>query len=314
MAANNDNLTTTRFHPTVNVAAIVTAVLIFPLVIVGAGVTSNDAGMAFPDWPTSNDHLLNPPGWLQEWDKLWEHGHRLIGWVVGMSAIVLAVTALPRGGAVRVLGPLTLIAIIVQGVLGGVRVTQVSTTLAMVHGIWGQLCLCLACSTALITSRAWLRGRAVQGAQAANILQRGCLVTAVAVFVQLVLGAALRHFGSTHAVVAHLMWAVMVALLVGWIAMWVVGQFSGEDLLGVLGRVLAFAIVAQLLLGGLTFLVTVLKVAGDGPMVWFVPSAHVAVGAVLLATTVLLTLSSYRRLYTVERHDSATTATEAALS
>lgn len=314
MSANHDNRTTTRFHRTVNVAAIVTAFLILPLVIVGAGVTSNDAGMAFPDWPTSDNHLLNPPGWLHEWDKLWEHGHRLMGWVVGMSAIVLAVTAWPRGGAVRVLGLLTLVAISAQGVLGGVRVTQVSTPLAMVHGIWGQLCFCLACSSALITSRAWLKGRAIQGVQAATILQRGCLATAVAVFLQLVFGAALRHFASDYAVVAHLTWAVMVALLVGWIAMWVVGQYSGADLLGMLGRVLAVAIVAQLILGGLTFLVTVLKVARDGPMVWFVPSAHVAVGAVLLATIVLLTLGTYRRLYTVERHNGATAATGAALS
>jgi len=314
MAANNENPATTRFHRTVNIAAIVTAVLIFPLVMVGAGVTSNDAGMAFPDWPTSNQHLLNPPGWLQEWDKLWEHGHRLIGWIVGMTAIVLAVTAWPRGGVVRALGLLTLVAISVQGVLGGVRVTHASTTLAMVHGIWGQVCFCLACSTALMTSRAWHRGRAIQGVQAANILQRGCLVTAVAVFVQLVLGAALRHFGSNYAVVAHLMWAVLVALLVGWIAMWVAGQHSGEDLLGLLGRVLAFAIVAQLLLGGLAFLITVLKVVRDGPMVWFVPSAHVAVGAVLLATSVLLTLTTYRRLYTPEHHHDAATTTEAALS
>ena len=313
MSVTDDNSVPSRFHRTVHVSAIVTAVLIFPLVIVGAGVTSNDAGMAFPDWPTSNNHLLNPPGWLQEWDKLWEHGHRLIGWVVGMTAIVLAVTAWPRGGAVRALGLLTLIAISVQGVLGGVRVTQVSTMLAMVHGIWGQLCFCLACSTALMTSRAWHRGRAIQGAQAANILQGGCLATTLAVFVQLVLGAALRHFGSNYAVVAHLMWAVLVVLLVGWIAMWVVGQYSGEELLGLLGRVLAFAIVAQLLLGGLAFLVTVLKVVRDGPMLWFVPSAHVAVGAILLATTVLLTLSTYRRLYAVEHHNGATAATGAAL-
>jgi len=308
MRVENDKPANAPFQRTVHVAAIATAVLILPLVIVGAGVTSNDAGMAFPDWPTSNQHLLNPPGWLQEWDKLWEHGHRLIGWVVGMTAIVLAVTAWPRRGRVRVLGLLTLIAIGVQGVLGGMRVTQVSTALAMVHGIWGQLCFCLACTTALVTSRAWHRGRAIQGVQAANILQRGCLVTALAVFLQLVLGAALRHFGSSYAMVAHLMWAVVVALLVGWIAMWVVGQYSGQDLLGVLGRVLAFGIVTQLLLGGLTFLVTVLKVVGDGPMVWFVPSAHVAVGAILLATSVLLTLSVYHRLYTVEPHNGAAAA------
>lgn len=293
-------------------AAVLTAVLIFPLVIVGAGVTSQEAGMAFPDWPTSNSHLLNPPGWTQHNDQLWEHGHRLIGWVVGMSAIVLAATTFRQRGVARLLGPLTLFAIVVQGVMGGLRVREVSTTLAMVHGVWGQLCFCLACTTALTTSRAWLRGSELQAVPAAGVLKKGCVVTSVAVFVQLTLGAALRHFVSSPALVAHLLWAVLVTLLVGWIVMWVVGQHPGRDLLGGLGRVLAVLIVVQLLLGGLTLLVTTMGVIKEGMLVWIVPSAHVAVGALMLSTTVLLTVSVHRRLY--NREPDVSTSTEVAIS
>ncbi len=268
--------------------------------------------MAFPDWPTSDSHLLNPPGWLEQNDKLWEHGHRLIGWVVGMSAIVLAASTFRKPGVERILGPATLLAIVVQGVMGGLRVTEVSTALAMLHGIWGQLCFCLACTTALVTSRAWLRGSALQAAPAASVLKKGCAITTGAVFIQLTLGAALRHFVSNAALVAHLLWAVFVALLVGWIVMWVVGQHPRRDLLGGLGRMLAVLIVTQLMLGGLALLVTTMGVIKDGPMVWMVPSAHVAVGALMLATTLLLTLSVRRRLYTREPDPAA--ATGAALS
>jgi len=294
------------FRRTAHVAAIVTATLIFPLVIVGAGVTSKGAGMAFPDWPTSNSHLINPPGWTADDHQLWEHGHRLIGWVVGMSAIVLVVAAWRRGRAMRMLALLTLGAIIVQGVLGGIRVTMVSTALAMVHGVWGQVCFCLACTTALMTSRAWSRGASFQAVSAAGVLKKGCVATTAAVWLQLVFGAALRHFDSSEALAGHLLWAVVVALLVGWIAMWVVGQHPARDLIGLLGRVVGVCIVLQLGLGGVTLLITVMKVVGDGVWVWLVPSAHVAVGAVLLAGMLLLTLATYRRL--AERTDATGSA------
>lgn len=77
---------------------------------------------------------------------------------------------------------------------------------------------------------------------------------------------------------------------------------------------MATAMVTQLLLGGLALLVTVVKVVPDGPMLWIVPSAHVAVGAILLAAIVLLTLAAYRRLYAVGRHNGAVATTGAVTS
>lgn len=295
-----------------HISALVTATLVFPLVLVGAGVTSQEAGMAFPDWPTSNEHLLNPPGWTEHNDQLWEHGHRLIGWVVGMSAIVLAATTFQKPGVIRWLGPLTLLAIVVQGVMGGLRVTEESTRLAMLHGIWGQLCFCLACASALVTSSGWLRGSAIQAAPAAHVLKKGCVIATGAVLVQLTFGAALRHFASNAALVAHLLWVVPVTLLVAWVAMWVVGQHPARDLLGGLGRVLGLLLMTQLLLGGFTLLTTTMGMFQESAIVWIVPSAHVAVGALMLATTLLLTMSVHRRLYT--RELDAPTGTEAVLS
>ncbi len=54
--------------------ALATACAVFPLILVGAGVTSKDAGMAYPDWPTSGGHLVNPTAWWQQSDTRWEHG------------------------------------------------------------------------------------------------------------------------------------------------------------------------------------------------------------------------------------------------
>jgi len=135
-----------------HVVALILAVALLPLIAVGASVTSKGAGMAFPDRPTSNGALVNPPGWWQGEKRLWEHGHRLLGWTVGMLAIVSAASSWRRGTTLRALACATLLAIVIQGVLGGLRVRAVSTPLAIVHGIWGQVCFCLAGVVALRTS------------------------------------------------------------------------------------------------------------------------------------------------------------------
>lgn len=278
------------------VVAAITACAVFPLILVGAGVTSKEAGMAFPDWPTSDGYLLNPPRWWQQEDTRWEHGHRLIGWMVGVCAIVATALAWRRGGAVRTLAVGVLLAIIAQGVMGGLRVREISVEYAMLHGIWGQVCFCLACALALVTSRTWLSATDCAAVPAGRSLQRLCTIGTVVVFLQLVAGAAYRHFDSQFALVAHLLWAVVVAMLVGWIAMWVIGSFPKVHTLGRLGRVLAALMVTQLFLGGLAFVVVVLGGLQTPFMLWAVPSAHVAVGALLLAAMLLLRLCARRML------------------
>lgn len=276
-----------------SLAALLTACAVFPLVFVGAGVTSTDSGMAYEDWPTSDGYLVNPPSWWQADNTRWEHGHRLLGWAVGMLAIVVATLSWRSGGIVRLGGVCLLVAIIVQGVLGGMRVREVSTALAMVHGVWGQLCFCLACTIALVTSKKWHSTEDRRSFPAAGFLQRLCLFGTVGVFIQLVLGAALRHFDSTPALVGHLLWAVFISLIIGWIAMWVIGRFGSDHLLGLLGRATVILLILQLLLGGLAFVATRLT-HGPSPLATFAPSAHVAFGALLLACIVSLTFVSHK--------------------
>lgn len=280
-----------------HILAVVAACAVFPLIVVGAGVTSKDVGMAFPDGFTANGYFWgNPPGWFSAEDTRWEHGHRLLGRLVGILAIVLAIWGWRRGGTIRVLCLCNLLAIVTQGVLGAFRVSEVSTSLAMVHGIFGQLCFCLSACVALVTGRTWATTPRFAATSAVVFLHRLCLFTALGVLVQLVLGAAQRHFASGPALVAHIFWAIVVCFLIGWIAMWVIGQQAGGPLLRRLAQACGGLMVAQLLLGGSTFLVTTMGISSSPLLTWAVPSAHVATGALLLADLVLLTLCTYRML------------------
>lgn len=294
--------------------AIVLAGALLPLIVVGAGVTSKDAGMAYPDWPTSGGHLVNPPGWWQGEKTLWEHGHRLLGWGVGTLAIVSAFFCGRRGGTLRTLGLATLFAIVIQGVLGGIRVRAVSTPLALIHGVWGQVCFCLACVVGLLTSRGWLESGPAIEARSATFFQRGTLGGMICVFLQLVSGAVQRHFGVREALIAHLLWAVVVILVLSWAAMWALEQYPHVALLARLGRMLAVMVGLQMILGGLAFLVTVM--GGDWPATlrWAAPSAHVLVGAMLLACVLLMTVCSRRLLRPVAQTAAADAKTAVATS
>jgi cytochrome c oxidase assembly protein subunit 15 len=294
--------------------AVMTAIAVFPLIIVGAGVTSLDAGMAFPDWPTSNGHLVNPPQWWQNSDMRWEHGHRLIGWVVGMLATLLLIFSWRRGGTLRVLGLMTFLAICTQGVLGGFRVREISRTLAMVHGIFGQLCFCLAAVTAFVSSRSWLERKAAHEIAAAGFLRRlGWFVT-VAVFIQLVFGAAYRHFGGDHALFAHLGWAVVTLLSVGWLATWAAGLPEQLETVAKLGKLLGVLAMVQLLLGGGAFVLAIGAGAQAGAVTWLIPSAHVAVGALLFVCVILVTISVRRFVAADPMADDSSGRTRLAVS
>lgn len=268
---------------------------VLSLIVVGAGVTSKDAGMAYPTGFFADGALWNPPGWWQADDTRWEHGHRLIGRFAGILAILLAMACWPAGGVIRRLGICNLLAITAQGLLGIFRVNEISTGLAMMHGITGQMCLGLACCLPLVTGRTWLSVGEPRKIQAAVLLQRLCLVTTLAIFVQLVLGAGQRHFSMSVVLVAHVFWAVVVSLLVGWVAMWVMGQSSGRHFFRRIGLSLFFLLFLQLMLGGGAFVVTVLQgKAASSWLQWAVPSAHVAVGSVMMGLMVVLTVSTYR--------------------
>ena len=170
------------------------------LLYAGGFTTTIGAGMVFPDWPLSNGSL-NPPGWTTDQAMMAEHGHRLLGMIVGSLCIGLVILMWrfePRRW-LRRLAYLALALVIVQGLLGGARVLLVNVDLAKVHGVMAQIFLCTLTAVAVGSSAWWRRisvphdGEAIGKWKRFRIMGLAvCLLT----MVQLILGAILRHRGA----------------------------------------------------------------------------------------------------------------------
>ena len=177
--------------------------LALPLVSLGGLVTSTGAGMAVPDWPNSfgyNMFALPWGRWLgagaYESGVFQEHGHRLLGTAVGLAAIGLCGWAWLRERAqvLRTLTTLILLAVVVQGVMGGLRVTEMSEAIGFAHGVFGQIVLAAMAAAVLLTGRRWWRPPTTpRRSGAGTTLRRLAQIGLALVFLQLVLGAAMRH-------------------------------------------------------------------------------------------------------------------------
>jgi cytochrome c oxidase assembly protein subunit 15 len=195
-----------RYIPSLHVLATLTAAATFPLILMGGLVTSHGAGMSVPDWPNSygyNMFLFPPRHWIG--GILYEHTHRLMGTLVGMLSIALAVWAwrVEKRRWVRWLAAATLLAVILQGVLGGLRVVLVKLDLAIVHACLAQALLCLAALVAVVTSRWWIEAQDLSSTRDASDgrrLIRVCLLTLVVTYAQLIVGATMRHYQAGLAV------------------------------------------------------------------------------------------------------------------
>ena len=178
------------------------AISILLLICSGGLVTSNDAGLAVPDWPTSfgyNMFAFPLSRWLAPGGVRLEHAHRLIATSEGMLTIVLALwmgRVEPRRW-VRNLGYATLGAVVFQGMLGGLRVVLRADWIGIVHGCFAQAFFALTAVIALVTSRWWLTlgaaDRRRPGPAVLTGLSKGLLTAAVLIYLQLALGASMRH-------------------------------------------------------------------------------------------------------------------------
>lgn len=175
-------------------AKVVVAVTVL-LIWWGAAVTTENVGMAVPDWPLSYGSI-NPEGWWKVWPLVLEHGHRLVASLVGLLTLVMCVWAWAGGQSrlVRMLSAVALVAVIVQGVLGGVRVLHISNTFAVFHGCLAQAFFCLLILIVMASSRNWETRRRLLVRERPLAAARGWSVVFLgAVFMQLILGAVIRH-------------------------------------------------------------------------------------------------------------------------
>jgi len=172
--------------------AMLTAAAACVLIVFGGLVTNTGAALAVPDWPTTfGQNMFLFPSSQMVGGVFYEHSHRLLGALVGALTLALAATLWSSGGHLRALGVVAVVAVLTQGVVGGLRVVLQADALALVHGPLAQAFLALLVTLAVVTSaRIALPVVAVSGATRAL-----ALAAALLVFCQIVFGALLTHAG-----------------------------------------------------------------------------------------------------------------------
>jgi len=264
-------------------------------------VTSIDAGMAVPDWPTSFDSYdpFNPwPGWWTITPVLAEHGHRLMGALVGLMTLILAVWTWrvePRRW-MRRLGFGALFLVTLQGLLGGLRVIWVSLDLAVVHACVAQLFFALLASMALFQTETWARSTPQSKTMAARHL---LWMAPLAVYIQIVFGALLRHPGTgidTVLVALHLGWAFVATATLAVFISKVRGITPNGGLLGNLSTGVIAILTLQVALGLFAYFVLLDETGRTQPsnVQVITNSAHMVVGALLFASTVVTAVLTAR--------------------
>lgn len=294
----------------------------FPLVWVGGLVTTHQAGMAVPDWPNTygyNLFLYPLSTWIAgPFDLFIEHGHRLLGALVGLltTGFVVAVYRYDQRSWLRRLALIALAGVCVQGALGGMRVLLDQRTLAMLHGCVGPAFFALTVALAAVTSRRW-RFEAAQVDPRAGKLRRLALFTAGLAYLQIVLGAQLRHTPveagiSFFRIALYFHLFVAVALFAHIIAI-ALAAFRMRAKCAVVRRsvsVLMLLITAQVSLGASTWVVKYGWPHWVGEHVFtesytvqredffssLIVTGHVATGSLILAAAVLLTVQAFRYL------------------
>src|SRR5688500_8760306 len=168
------------------------------LISAGGMVTSTNSGLAVPDWPnTYGQFMFTFPLKNMVGGIFYEHGHRLIASTVGFLTIILAVWIwrVDSRRWMRRLGVIALIAVIVQGILGGVTVLYfLPAPVSIAHAGLAEIFFCLTVAIAVFTSRGWISPAVAPVDDA--MLRRVAVTTTALVYVQILLGAAMRHTGA----------------------------------------------------------------------------------------------------------------------
>ncbi len=201
MPTSLDSSRTPGYKPALAVFSALAAAWVFVLVLLGAFTTTIGAGMAFPDWPLSNGSL-NPAGWLTHLDMFAEHSHRLSAGVMTILTAVLAfwIWRAESRAWLRRLSCFAFALVLVQAVLGGLRVlldrypvaavdTSVGQILAMLHACTAQAFACTLIAVAVSCSRGWIAGPVPVAGRTRRI---GTLCCAL-FFLQLAIAAVMRH-------------------------------------------------------------------------------------------------------------------------
>jgi len=275
----------------------------FLLIVAGGLVTSNEAGLAVVDWPNSfGSNMFLFPLARMTGGIYYEHAHRLFGALVGLTTIALAFR-LWRRDERSWLKRLSLVAValvVLQGIIGGLRVTggftlstsevdmAPSITLALFHGVLGQLFLGVMVAMAVATSRLWSGAPSSEArpyAKDDRTFQRWLIIIMI---VQLVLGAAQRHLAAL--LIVHICLAAVVVLLAVMVGGRAWGLYRNSQPVELFGKLLIIFSCVQVFLGITALAVTQGRAVVGSPTTLEVTitTLHQATGAALLALTVAL--------------------------
>jgi len=297
------------------------------LILAGSFVTSTESGLSVPDWPTTygwNMFTFPPSKWVG--GIFYEHAHRLIASSVGFLTIILAVWLARREDRrwMKWLGAGALGAVIAQGVLGGITVLFfLPAAISTAHAALAEIFFCLVVAIALFTSPGW-RNATANDVVDDSALRSLATATTALVFAQILVGATMRHTGAGLAIpdfplmfgrlwppywdakiavhFAHRAGAVVVATAILLTAIRTYGRHRQRRELVRPAFLLIALAAAQVTLGALTVL---------SRRDVIINSLHVVGGALVLTTSLVLTLRSWRGRFALSRATVSNTAARA---
>lgn len=282
----------------------------FILIFVGGLVTSTGSGLAVPDWPNTYGHFMfSFPLSKMVGGILYEHGHRMVASIVGILTTILTVWLWikePRRW-VKWFGLGALLAVIAQGILGGITVLYLlPTSISVMHACLAQGFFLMTVALALFTSKEWqLEQPKIENSSNPSI-QNLTILTTVVVYMQLIVGAIMRHTGSglsipdfplafgkiipplqSQAVAIHFLHrigAVLVTISIVWTSLQIFIHHKNQPKLLRPAFLLVVALILQIVIAAFT--------------IWtkkaVIPTTvHVAMGAFILGTSMLLTLRAH---------------------
>lgn len=280
-----------RFRRGLHRFAVVLSSCIFVLIVAGALVTSEDAGLSVPDWPTSFGSIYKIPPLVG--GVKFEHTHRMIAEGVGLLTILFCIAAFrfDRRKWLRNLSLAAIGTVVAQGVLGGITVLYfLPWYISSAHALLGQTFFAIAVLLALYTGTDWMQAEPEKASDEAVPSTRTLAVLSIcAIYLQLFFGAGFRHSGIS--ILPHLANAVLTSVILTWTAVRVLSRYGQIAAL----RRPSAAIIALLLIQlGFGFAAYLTRVVWGKNAVQPLPSmvsttvAHVAIGALLLAAAFVL--------------------------
>ena len=276
-----------------------TACAALVVITAGALVTSNDAGLSVPDWPTSFGYLVKVPHFVGGIRYEWSH-RMVAGTLVSLTlAIAIWTLLVERRRWLRWLAVGAFCTVIAQAVLGGLTVLFFQPrAVSTAHATVAQTFFCIAVAIALFTGRKWVQEQPqVEFDPRRPSLFTLTLLSIFVLYVQLILGGMFRHHGMSWW--PHVLNAVIVSFVLAWTAVRALSVYSQMEAVRRPAILMLSLLITQLCLGFTAFLTRVAwgrdAVQPELPMV-VATVAHVAVGALLLATTVILSIQVWRHV------------------